>query len=160
MFLYLSVSHSVHREGGYPSTPCRWDPSMPCMGDGIPASLAGGIPACLAWGSPGPHPGGVSQHALRQNPPPRQLLPQAVRILLECILFVSKFCKGGGDLRMAFCQYLGAVWVVSTLIGGVDTQTLITVIKFVLTFCTSRQWGPRTLHPLTPQQAPVETFTS
>ena len=38
-------------------------------------------------GSPGP--GGVSQHALRQTPPPpgsRRLLLRAVRIILECIL--------------------------------------------------------------------------
>ena len=69
-------------------------------GGGIPACIASGIPACLAAGlqgegwypsmpsrfpgpslggklrglaggrSPGPHQGGVSQHALRQTPPP------------------------------------------------------------------------------------------
>ena len=42
---------------------------------GIQACLAGGIPGCLGGltvgEGPGPHLGGcVSQHALRQNPPP------------------------------------------------------------------------------------------
>ena len=41
----------------------------------------------LGVGSPGPHPVGcVSQHALRQTPPPRWLLLRSVRIVLECIL--------------------------------------------------------------------------
>ena len=78
---------------------------------GIPACLAGGIPACLAglqgqspgplprgclqthtWGGwfPGLHPGGLQDHTrwdVSQLPPPHgRLLPQAVRILLECIL--------------------------------------------------------------------------
>ena len=44
-----------------------------------------GLGPCL--GGPSPGLGGVSQHALRQTPPPsRRLLLQAVRILLECIL--------------------------------------------------------------------------
>ena len=75
--------------GWYPSIHCRWYPSMPCS-----RSPGGGIPACLpglqahtqggSWGvwpggsqgphlggSPGPHLGRcVSQHALRQTPPP------------------------------------------------------------------------------------------
>ena len=42
-------------------------------------------------GCPGPGPGGVSQHALRQTPSPpnRWLMLRAVRILLECILVQS-----------------------------------------------------------------------
>ena len=44
-------------------------------------------------GCPGPGPGGVSQHALRQTAPPppssRWLLLRTVRILLECILVVN-----------------------------------------------------------------------
>ena len=90
-----------------------------CIAGGIPVCIAGlwggGIRACLAglqahtqvgsWGvwpggSPGPHLGGspgtdpgarVSQHALRQTPPCRQLLLRAVRILLECILVYNTF---------------------------------------------------------------------
>ena len=43
---------------------------------------------CKGGGSAGTHLGeGVSQHALRQTPPCGRLLPRAVCILLECILF-------------------------------------------------------------------------
>ena len=52
---------------------------------------------CVPRGVPGlgrcvPGPGGlVSQHALRQTPPPeRRLLLRTVRILLECILVSIK----------------------------------------------------------------------
>ena len=41
---------------------------------------------------------------------------------------------------MVLYQSVGAVSVVSTLIGGGDTQTLTAIIKFVCTFCTYRQW--------------------
>ena len=37
-------------------------------------------------GCPGPGLGCVSQHALRQTPPPQHMATAAVRILLECIL--------------------------------------------------------------------------
>ena len=37
------------------------------------------------------HTHGVSQHALKQTPPRRQLLLQAVRILLKCILVPGLF---------------------------------------------------------------------
>ena len=43
-------------------------------------------------GSPGPGLGGVSQHALRQTPPPsRRLLLRAVRILLNAFLLKTIF---------------------------------------------------------------------
>ena len=65
MFLHLSVSHSVHREGG------------------LQAHTRGG-----QGGVSRPTPSGVcvSQHAPRQTPPIRRLLLRAVCILLECIL--------------------------------------------------------------------------
>ena len=40
---------------------------------------------------PGPEGGTVSQHALRQTSPSRQLLLRAVCILLECILVIFQF---------------------------------------------------------------------
>ena len=66
--------------------------------EGSLGPLLGGSPGPQpGGGSPGPHPGGgsagthlgegVSQHALRQTPPCGRLLPRAVCILLECILF-------------------------------------------------------------------------
>ena len=58
----------------------------------------GGVEGSGLGGSPGLHPGGsqahthgVSQHALKQTPPRRQLLLQAVRILLKCILVPGLF---------------------------------------------------------------------
>ena len=101
--MFLNVSVILFTGGGIPA----------CIAGGIPAYLAvglqrGGIPACLAGfqahtqgevegdlargvsrptpgGSPYPHPGGLSQHALRRTPL-RQLPLRVVRILLECIL--------------------------------------------------------------------------
>ena len=98
----------------YPSMPCSsspggvWYPSMPCRfpgphpegkfrglargvsrptPGGSRSTPKGGLQAHTQGVSPGPHLGGVSQHALRQTPPPsRRLLLRAVRILLECIL--------------------------------------------------------------------------
>ena len=98
MFLQVSV---CPRGGWYLSMPCRWYPSMHCSrspgGCAIPACIAGGIPACLATGlgGGGPGPGGcllpggawsggvpgpgglVSQHALRQTPPPGEMATAA-----------------------------------------------------------------------------------
>ena len=51
MFLHVSVSHSVHRGGCYPSVYCRWYPSMPCRG-GVLSQHALQV---------------VSQHALQQE---------------------------------------------------------------------------------------------
>ena len=92
------VKNSVHKGGRwYPSMPCRSSPG-PHPGWRLKGSGLGGSPGPhpggklrgLAWGvSPGPHPGGemrgldggvsrptpgecVSQHALRQSPPPPQ----------------------------------------------------------------------------------------
>ena len=57
-----------------------------------PGPHPGGKLRGLAWGSAGLHLGGLSQHALRQIPPPtRWLLLWAVRILLECILVLQIF---------------------------------------------------------------------
>ena len=63
---------------------------------GSPDPHPGGKLRSLAGG--GLHPGGsqahtqgVSQHALKQTPPRRQLLLQAVRILLKCILVPGLF---------------------------------------------------------------------
>ena len=44
-------------------------------------------------GSPGHTWGGLSQHALRQTPPPRWLLLRTVRILLECSLAKTHVCS-------------------------------------------------------------------
>ena len=46
-------------------------------------------------------------------------------------LFAPKFWEGGGDLWMVSCQSVSTFWVVSTLMDGGDTQTLIAIIKFV-----------------------------
>ena len=65
--------------GWYPSMPCSWSLGVVSQ-HALQLVSGGGIPACLAaglWGwypsmpcrSPGPYPGGVSQHALRQTPP-------------------------------------------------------------------------------------------
>ena len=67
---------------------------------GLQAHTHRGSPGPHPGGSPGPHlggvsrltPGGASQHALRQTPPPRWLLLRAVCILLECI-FVQTECR-------------------------------------------------------------------
>ena len=42
---------------------------------------------------------------------------------------------------MLFCQPMSAAWVVSSLIGGGDTQTLTDVTEFIWNFCTPRLWG-------------------
>ena len=61
-----------------------------CPGQDLGVSAQGRCPG------PGPgcveaHGGCVSQHAVRQTPPSRQLLLQMVRILLECILVLTSF---------------------------------------------------------------------
>ena len=90
MFLHLSV---ILSNGGVSRPRPR---RGVCLG-GCPGPSPGpGEGVCPGGGCPGPDPGGgVSQHALRQTPPSRQLLLQTVRILLECILviFVSSICK-------------------------------------------------------------------
>ena len=101
-YVFTRVCDSVGG-GWYPSMHCRWYPSMPCSrsrGDGILACLAGFQAHSQggSWGVwPGrglqTHTGGVSQHALRQTPPPWWPLLQAVHILLECILvFINNYC--------------------------------------------------------------------
>ena len=60
MFLHLSVSHSVHRRGAYPSA-C-WDTPPP-------------------WADTP-----LGRHPWADNPTSRWLLLRKVRILLECIL--------------------------------------------------------------------------
>ena len=39
------------------------------------------------------------------------------------------------------CQSVSVIWVLSTLIAVGDTETWMTVIEFIWTFCTKRQWG-------------------
>ena len=56
-------------------------------------------------------------------------------------LLASTFWEGGKDLWRIFCQYVSAVWITSTLIGGRGTQTVITMIKFIWPFCTQKRWG-------------------
>ena len=52
-------------------------------------------------------------------------------------LFAPKLWEGGRDLWMIFCLSVRAVWVVSTVICGGDTQTLTTMIEFIRTFVHS-----------------------
>ena len=79
---------SVHRRGWwYPSMPCRspGGVSRPTSrGEEVEGNGQGSLQA-HTWGG-----SCVSQHALRQTPR-RQLLPRAVRILLECILVTNVF---------------------------------------------------------------------
>ena len=102
MFLHVSV---CPQEGWYPSMPCRSPGPHPGvklrglargspglhpggrlrgLAEGVSRLTPGGSPG-PHWGSPGPDPGGVSQHSLRQTSPSpsRQLLLRAVRILLK-----------------------------------------------------------------------------
>ena len=65
-FLHVSVSHSVHTGGWYPSMPCSRSrggvyPSMPCRFPGPhPRGSLRGL-SHTRGGSPCPHPGGVSR---------------------------------------------------------------------------------------------------
>ena len=85
--VFTRVCHSVHRGGV--SRPIS-------RGEVLGSGLGGVVQAHTRGGDSGQHPGrrvsrprpgGVSQHALRQTPPPsRWLLLRAVCTLLECIL--------------------------------------------------------------------------
>ena len=79
----------------------------PHWGGGCPGPHLGGVQAHTK-GVSRPRPiWGVSQHALRQTPPPsRRLLPRAVRILLECILVRGVL---GFPLRLWFLTFGHAV---------------------------------------------------
>ena len=91
IFSEACVKNSVHGgEGGPSPHPGRklWG-----LARGLQAHTQGKLRGLAGRGLfPGPHPGGfqaqggVSQHALRQTPPSRQLLLRAVCMLLECIL--------------------------------------------------------------------------
>ena len=95
------VSRSTPGVGGFPGPHLGWGGFQVHtwgVSRGVSRSTPGGSPGPQpGGGSPGPHPGGgsagthlgegVSQHALRQTPPCGRLLPRAVCILLECILF-------------------------------------------------------------------------
>ena len=93
MFLHVSV---CPQGGGIPA--CLAGPQAYTKGE-VEGSGGGGLQAHTrgevggsGWGVSRPTPGGVSQHALRQTPPPStQLLLLAVHILLECILVISSF---------------------------------------------------------------------
>ena len=99
--VYQHTLQQVSGGGWYPSMPCRFPGPHPVgklrgiWVGGLQAHTQGG-----SWGYLRSTPRGVSrptpvgclsQHALRQNPPPRWLLLRAVRILLECILV--SFCE-------------------------------------------------------------------
>ena len=85
---YTCLSFCPWGAGGwwYPSMPCRSPggyPIMPCRFPG--PHPRGSLRGLAKGGSPGPHPGGspgpqggVSQHALRQTPPPPQLMATTV----------------------------------------------------------------------------------
>ena len=53
-------------------------------------------------------------------------------------LFGPKFYEDGVNLWMIFCKSISGDWVVTTVIGDGDTQTLTSVIKLIWTFCTWR----------------------
>ena len=60
--------------------------------------------------------------------------------------FSPKMLRGGGDLWMVLCYSTNTVWMVGTLTGGMDTQTLPAVIKFVWNFCTHKYWVRWIIH--------------
>ena len=70
----------------------------------------------------------------------RSLVAWRVTLVFAFGFFCSKMLGGGFDLQMLFCHSLTAGWVVGTLRGGGDTQTLPAVIERVWTFCTRRWW--------------------
>ena len=95
---------------------------------------------------------------------------------------LQKFEKVAGTIiQIIICQSMNAVWAVSIIISGGDTQTLIAEIKFVWTFCTNRCGDVKTscTHPampshqvmpshlltpacarMRPNESPGETFTA
>ena len=90
MFLQVSVCPrgGGSWSGGAWSGVCAWSWGVPDPGGCSRGCLFLG--ECLLGG------GLVSQHALRQNPPPpreRWLLLRTVRILLECILVSASFSQ-------------------------------------------------------------------
>ena len=109
--VFTRVCDSVHRGWGgipaciavgiHPSMPCSrslgwgWYPTMPCR---FPGPHPRGKLRGLAWGVCRPTPRGVCRPTPRgvcipacteADPPPRRLLLRAVRILLECNLFMT-----------------------------------------------------------------------
>ena len=95
IFSEVCVKNSVHREGSpgpHPRGKLRG-----LTGGGLQAHTRGGLSR--------PRPGGVSQHALRQTPPSRRLLLQAVRILLECILVYAEFMEVNSNRYDKFCSH-------------------------------------------------------
>ena len=80
MFLHLSVSHSVHKEGGSASVHA-----------GIPTPLGADPPRSRHSPKDQAPPPGPDHPPGTDTPPSRWLLLQTVRILLECIL-VSDVC--------------------------------------------------------------------
>ena len=75
---------------------CSGGVGVPALGGRVPA-LGGLLPAGLFWGVPGPGgllPGGWSAPWVPVGDPPGQLMLQAVRILLECILVQKKVLQG------------------------------------------------------------------
>ena len=74
--------------------------------------------------------------------------------------FCPKTLRDGRDLWMVLCHSINAGWVVGTLRGGGDTQTIPAVIKFIWTFLTQRQSGHEDIFlrhtcTLVPTRAPM-----
>ena len=85
MFLHVSVSHSVHGRGVYPSMPCRFPGSHPGELEGfgrggvggvqahtqgeVEGSGLGGSPGPYWGGSPGPHLGRCIPACTEADPP-------------------------------------------------------------------------------------------
>ena len=70
MFSQTCVKNSVH--GGSAQGVSRPRPGGVSRPRGVSIPNPGGCPDPGLGGCPGPDPGGVSQHALRQTPPPPQ----------------------------------------------------------------------------------------
>ena len=147
MFLHVSVTLFIM---GYPSMHCRWYPSMPCSrspggvsrptskgklrglarGDLQAHTLLQGV-ACARGGS---SPGGFYS---RGETPRWQLLLGAVRILLECILFMCVWsCYV--ILSSFYCLHLLSVIVMCIVLCHDELYIVIVVHSRCLIKC---QWG-------------------
>ena len=89
-----------------------------------------------------------SQNGVQINWP---ILPMARKTLglWQFFLNIKRFTSKRTirDLWIIFCLSVSAVWIVSTLVTGGDTQTSTATIEFVWTFCTQSSGDAKTLHP-------------
>ena len=60
-------------------------------------------------------------------------------------LFAPKFWEVVGTYEWYFCSFMNAAWVLGTIRGGEDTQTLLAVWRKLWTSCTQRYWGCKSL---------------